>query len=405
MPAPPGAPEAWRPRSRPIAPPPKPQSPHGTRQAGPRIVPAPDLPKGDIEVRLTAKDMRSIENQEVTLHVSKQSIERGNVDSVLTGTTDFRGVVRFPAQSTASDFLYKVSVGIDAAKYSTDQFQFRTADAGLRILLQIFPSTNELTGLLILSRSLFAIIPQDDLFAIDVLLRIENFSEMSWLPENVEFPLPEGFRALSIKDPDADARFEPADERGVKLAGTFSPGQHDLMFRFHLPTEGKSERNFSFLTAANMGSVRVILDSSPTMELKVVGFPAPEETRNQGGQRRLIAARDFVTEKTPPPEQIEIKISGIPTPAAGRSVAVGLAGLIALAGVAQSVGRRRSSGPARSQLTKEDLERASELLLEELINLEQAFEQGAIGRKTHEQARRQLLEAYARLGAEHQERN
>jgi hypothetical protein len=141
------------------------------------------------------------------------------------------------------------------------------------------------------------------------------------------------------------------------------------------------------------------------MELKVVGFPAPEETRNQGGQRRLIAARDFVTEKTPPPEQIEIKISGIPTPAAGRSVAVGLAGLIALAGVAQSVGRRRSSGPARSQLTKEDLERASELLLEELINLEQAFEQGAIGRKTHEQARRQLLEAYARLGAEHQERN
>jgi hypothetical protein len=191
----------------------------------------------------------------------------------------------------------------------------------------------------------------------------------------------------------------------VKLAGTFAPGQHDLMFRFHLPTEGQSERKFSFPTSLNVGSVRVILDSSPTMDLKVNGFPAPEETRNQAGQRRLIAARDFISEKTRAPEQIEIAISGIPTPAAGRSVAVGLAGLIALVGVAQSVGRRRSSGPVRSQLSKEDRERASELLLEELINLEQAFKQGAIGRKTHEQARRQLLEAYARLGAESHERS
>ena len=93
-----------------------------------------------------------------------------------------------------------------------------------------------------------------------------------------------------------------------------------------------------------------------------------------------------------------MNISGIPTPPAGRSVAVGLASLIAVAGFAQAAGRRSAKAP-RSNLSKEERERAGELLLEELIGLEQAFKQGAIGRKTHEQARRQLLEAFARLGA------
>jgi hypothetical protein len=76
---------------------------------------------------------------------------------------------------------------------------------------------------------------------------------------------------------------------------------------------------------------------------------------------------------------------------------VGLAAAIALAGIAQSFGRRRATTTLRSYLSKEDRQRASELLLEELISLEQAFQQGSIGRKTHEQARRQLLEAFARL--------
>jgi hypothetical protein len=110
-----------------------------------------------------------------------------------------------------------------------------------------------------------------------------------------------------------------------------------------------------------------------------------------------------VGEKVRAPDEIEVKISGIPTPAAGRSVAVGLAAAIALAGIAQSFTRRRSATPSRSDLSLEDRERASELLLEELISLEQTFQQGGIGRKTYEQARRQLLEAFARLRSDPEE--
>ena len=379
--------------------PPSVGSPHGVKkQSGPRIVAAPDLPKGEIEVRVAAKSLDNVGNQQVTLAVSKQSIERGNTDSTLTALTDASGVARFPEQGTETDYVYTVTVTAGAARYSTQEFQFREATTGLRVIVPIYPSTSELEGLLLLSRTAIAIIPQDNLFAVDVMWRIENFGEVSWLPENVVFPLPDGFEALNIRNPKAEARFEPAGDNGVKLAGTFSPGQHDLMFRFHLPTEGQSERSFSFPTTLNVGMVRVIMDSAPTMELKVDGFPAPDETRNPEGQRRLISGRDFLAEKTRAPEKVQINISGIPTPPAGRSVAVGLASLIALAGFAQAAGRRSAKAP-RSNLSKEERERAGELLLEELISLEQAFKQGAIGRKTHEQARRQLLEAFARLGA------
>jgi hypothetical protein len=377
-----------------------PVNPHGAKKPGPKIIPAPDLPSGDIEIRLISSkldDVSNIANQEVTLLVSKQSIERGNTDTTVTARTDERGVARFSGQPTESDHIYDAQIAVGPARYSTGQFQFRKNDTGLRAIVPIYESTSSLDGLLLLTRTLIAIVPQDNMFVVDVLLRVENYGEVSWLPENVVFPLPTGFKALNIRDPKADGHFEPSGDDGVKLVGTLAPGQHDLMFRFHLPTEGESNRSFKWATSLNTGMVRVILESSPTMRLSIPGFPEPEESRNQEGQRRLIAGRDFIGEKVRAPDSIEIKISGIPTPAAGRSVAVGLAAVLALGGIAQGVGRRRSTVSLRPELSKEDRERASELLLEELISLEQAFQQGAIGRKTHEQARRQLLEAFARL--------
>lgn len=396
-PAPPNPAAARAARPRPGGGTPVPNNPHGVKRQGPQIFPAPELPAGDIEVRLTSKTLEGIDNQEVILIDSKQSIERGNVDTQLVGRTDLRGVVHFSGQATETDHVYDVLVTINGARYSTGQFQFRKQDAGLRVVLPVYESSSSLDGLLLLTRSLIVMVPQDDLFVVDVLLRVENYGEVAWLPDNVTFRLPDGFKALTVKDPKADARFEANGDDGVKLVGTLTPGQHDLMFRYHLPTDGKSEKTFRYPTTLNTGMVRVILESSPTMKLEVAGFPDAEESRNNEGQRRLMTGRDFVTDKVHAPEDIEVKISGIPTPPPGKMVAVGLAAALALGGIAQTLGRRRSAASLRSDLSKEDRERAGELLLEELIGLEQAFAQGAIGRKTHEQAKRQLLEAYARL--------
>lgn len=376
-------------------------NPHssGPKTTQPRVLPAKDLAKGDIEVRLSTRDMELLEGQKVTLAITKQSIAKGNSETSLEETTSQSGIVLFPAQQTQTDYSYKVTAAIGDARYSSPSFQFQSTDTGLRVLVPVFKASSDLNSLLILSRSLYAIIPQDNVFMVDVLWRIENYSEVSWLPDGTSFPLPAGAKALTIREAEGDGRFEAAGDTGIKLAGTFSPGQHDLLARFQLPADGKAVRDIAFPTAVHLGTLRVLLDSSPTMSLKVEGCGDPEETRNQDGQRRLIVSRDFLNEKTRAPDKIEVRIAGIPTPATGRPVAVALASVIALAGLVQSVGRRRSTSTARTLLSREDRERASELLLEELIRLEQAFKQGDIGRKTHDQARRQLLEAYARLGA------
>lgn len=379
-------------------------NPHGNRQTMARVIPAPDLEPGEIEVRLTANDANLLDNQEIKLAISKQSIEKGNTSSEASERTNLGGVARFRGQETATDFVYTITANVDGAQYSAPQFQFRAATNGMRVLLPVYKSTSDYSQMVLISRALLAIIPQDNLFAVDMLWRIENYSDTAWVPDpadkNLRFELPDGATALQIrKDQGGDARFEDGGNGVLLLGGTFAPGQHDLMLRFHLDADNRSTRTITVPTGVNMVSARILLDSAPGMEMKIDGFQAPQETRNQDGQRRLIASRDFLGEKIRAPAELQVQISGIPTPAAGRTFAVGLAGLIAAGGLVFSMGRFKARTPSRSQLSKEDRERAGELLLEELIRLEQAFKQGEIGRKTHETAKRQLLEAYARLGA------
>lgn len=402
-----GAPGLQRPQPRPSATAPATAqhmiNPHGNRQQAARMVPAPDLAPGEIEVRLASNETNLIDNQEIKLSVTKQSIAQGNSSSEVKDKTNIGGVVRFQNQSTETDHVYTVTANVAGAQYSSPQFQFRAGGGGMRVLLPVYKASSDVNGILILSRALVAIIPQDNLFSIDFLWRIENYSDTAWVPDKgdqqARLVLPEGAKAITIReDQGGDARFEKDGDNAIRLAGTFAPGQHDLMMRFHLDQTGDSSRNLSFPSGVHLGSMRVLLDSAPGMNLRVEGFSDPQETRNQDGQRRLIASRDFLGEKVRAPDRVEVHITGIPTPAAGKNIAVSIAGVIALGGLAASIGRFRSRAPARSQLSKEDRDRASELLLEELIRLEQAFKHGEIGRKTHEAAKRQLLEAYARLG-------
>jgi hypothetical protein len=267
----------------------------------------------------------------------------------------------------------------------------------MRVTLPIYPATHDFSQVMLVSRGQMAMIPQDDMFVVDVAWRFENYSDVSWVPKDVTFPLPEGFEALTVKEVAASGNFETDGDAGAKLVGTFPPGKHDLMFRFHLPTDGMASRTFDFPSGLNVAWMRVILESSPSMALKVEGLPAPEDSRNRDGQRMLVIVKDFLADQERPPQRFRVSITGIPTPPAGRLVAVSMAALIALGGLAFGL-RRHTTVSARSQLSKEDRERAGELLLSELIELEQAFQQGGIGRRMYDRTRRQLLEAFARLG-------
>jgi hypothetical protein len=333
----------------------------------------------------------------VTLKILHESIERGNSEETRTATTDDQGIARFEGLGTETDYQYEATLSEGPANYLSGQFGFSPKGGGVRVFLPIFPVTQNLNEAIILSRALLVVVPRDETFSFEVLWRVENYGQKTWVPDNVTFKMPPGFKALQAEDMKGDGRFVASGDDSIKLEGTFPPGKHDLMFRFQLPNEGKSSLSIAFPTSLHVGFFKVMVDVSPTMTLKVQGFSEPEETRNREGQKRLVTGRDFLGEKIQAPPEVQIDIAGIPTPSKGRTVAAGIAAAIMLAGLGSSISLRRRGAP-RNALTPEDLQRAEELLLGELIELEQAFARGTIGRKMRDRTHQQLLEAFARLG-------
>lgn len=376
------------------------ENPHGTSSARPRAVSAMDLEPGEIEIQLLSKELDELGGRKVVLHIKKVSIADGDNETQLEALTNPNGVARFKDLQVTTDYLYRIESTEGPATYNVPEFQFRAGRGGTRVTLPIAPATTDLGSLVLMSRGLMAVIPSENKFVVDVMWRIENYSKSSWVPKDVVFALPEGFSALTFKEKGNVPRFDRSGDDAVQLMGTFGPGRHDLMFRFYLSTDQEASKTFSFPAKINLGSFRVLLESGPNMDLTVDGFPKPEESRNRKGQRRLVASRDFMEEKSAAPATIDVTISGIPTPPPGRGFAVGLAGALALLGLGQTLQRRRRRASAASQLTHEDVEKASELILSELVELEQAFEKKEIGRKLHDGTRRQLIEAYARLHSE-----
>jgi hypothetical protein len=109
------------------------------------------------------------------------------------------GVARFDDLGVETDFVYRVSVREGPGEYTSQDFQFPSGGkTGLRVTIPLYPASAELSGLVLLSRGLMSLSPEEDHFVIDVRWRIENYSDVSWVPQDVSLTLPEDFEALDI---------------------------------------------------------------------------------------------------------------------------------------------------------------------------------------------------------------
>lgn len=354
--------------------------------------------RGSIEARILPIGRDTAEGIEVRLKQYTLSIEQGDTEAEVTAATNAGGIATFSEQATDTAHQYEVIVSEGPATYSSGKFSFGN-EGGMQILLPVFPATNDIRQIMALSRMALIVTPRSDVFSVEGQAVIQNFSQTTWVPESAVFPLPEGAKAFTAQK-EGQARIE-AHEEGFRLVGTFGPGRHFLGFRFQLPNDGDSREVFSFPTLPNMAEARVFVDSAPSMTISVEGLPEAREGVNREGHRQLIASRDFMKEKMRPPPSLEISIEGIPSRSSGRYWSSAIAGGILLFGFA-SVMRQRRRGAAsfRSELSSDELSQANKLLLDELVALERAFEQGAIGRKVRESTRQQLLDALARLSSE-----
>lgn len=384
--------------------PPLPASPHGTQRAPgdhtrsiPRDMsaPAPDLPIGTIEAIIVDGEEKPIVGQQVQLAVLFQSVTEGEARSEKFAKTDTLGRVRFENLSNKSGYSYRVGLKSGVAEHTSPTLAL-PEDMGFRVRLHVFPITEDIGNAYVGVRGITYVEARDELFQFQVMYRVFNLGAITWVPRGVRLSLPAGSKAFAADKSMSDVRFESDGDNGAVLRGTFTPGQHDVSFRFQVEKDRVESAYFTLGTLPHTYEMRVIAAASAAMKLDVAGFEAPQVDQTQNGQRVLVTRRLYsATDRDA--KTYSIGLHGLPVPGPGRWIAALIAALLAASGFGAAWGYLNFDAPGRLK-RDEELVTARELILAELVEVEQARRAGELGPRAHSDARRLLVDALARLG-------
>jgi|GEM_PF-612995 len=348
----------------------------------------PTLPAGTLEIHIADPSGKPIPNTAVTLGVLYNSVAKGESRKRLSLTTNAIGVAKVDNLETGSTVAYRPMVISDGATFSA--MPFRMPDrGGMRAVLHVYPVVEAIEQALVVSQSVIYAEVKDDRVQVQQMFKIYNFGKNAWVPKDLVVPLPENFTAFTTQQGMSDVGVEAVPNKGVRIHGTFGPGQHMLEFRWQLPYAGEAEVRFDVGMAPHMAASRVIAPASKDMTLEVPGFPPPQSTSDGMGQRALITEAQLRKED-PTLKAVSVVIRGLPTEGPGKLIATALAAGGILFGLV--LGAQKPSSRDRKN------ERAR--LLAEIEELERAHLAGDVGPKTYEKARRELLDELARTFAE-----
>lgn len=349
----------------------------------------PTLPKGSIEIHINDPAGNPMPKTDVTLGVIYNSVAKGESRKRLSKQTDELGKTRFTDLDSGSGVAYRVMVLKDDATFSATPFQLG-ARSGMRVLLHVYPVSKDITQTLVVSQLMMYSEVKDDRIQVQQAFKIYNFGRNAWVPpKDFVIPLPPEFTAFTTQQGMTDVAVEAVPKQGVRLKGTFTPGQHVVEFRWQLPYAGEAEVKFDVGVMPNLAASRIIAPASKGMTLDVGGFDPPRASTDGMGQRALVAEKQWRREDTPV-KSIPIALRGLPTEGPGKVIAT----FLALCGVIAGVVLGSKKAPARDSKG----ERAQ--LLDSLEALEAGHREGSIGPKTYERARREIIDGVARTFAE-----
>lgn len=352
----------------------------------------PSLPRGTLAVQVLDREGRPLASTPVTIGVLYNSVAKGESRKHVTATTNDEGVARLDDLETGSAVAYRPMVLSDGATFSAMPFRLPD-ESGMRAVLHVYPVVSDLDAALIVSQSMIYVEVKDDRVQVQQAFRIYNFGKSAWVPKDLLVPLPEDFTAFTSQQGMSDVGVEAVAKKGVRLRGTFGPGQHLLEFRWQLPYSGAPSVRFDVGMAPHVAAARVLTPASRDMKLEVPGFPRPEATSDGMGQRMLLTERQ-VRREDPSLSKIEVIIKDLPTEGPGKILATALAGAGVLAGIV--LGAKRAGS--------RDRERERRRILSDIEELERARSHGDLGPKTYERARQDLLDELARTYAEEEPR-
>lgn len=345
----------------------------------------PTLPAGTIAVHIADADGRPMGHTEVTLGILHNSVAKGESRKRIVAVTDGTGRAVFDKQETGSGVAYRAMVLRDGATFSAPPFVLN-AKIGSRAVLHVYPVETDIEKTLVVMQAITYTEVKDDRVQVQQAYKIYNFGKNAWLPPpDLVVPLPPKFTAFTAQQGMTDVGVDAVPGKGLKIRGTFAPGQHVLEFRWQLPYGGESDVRFDVGMPPHMAAARIMSPASKNMTLEVPGFPSPQPTNDGQGQRVLITEMQLKREDKAM-KTVSVAIGGLPTTGPGRWIA----SLLAFSGLAYGV-VLGSQKPKKGDRQKE-----RERLLADLEALERAHASGDVGPKTYERARRELVDEIAR---------
>ncbi|AKU96782.1 hypothetical protein AKJ09_03446 [Labilithrix luteola] len=348
----------------------------------------PTIPPGRITVHVVDANGQPIPRAEVTLGILHNTVAQGESRKRVTGAANDQGDATFDHLESGSGIAYRAMVLKDGATFSVPPFRL-TPKSGARALLHVYPVVNDIAQTMIVTQSMLYTEVKDDRIQVQEAFKIYNFGRNAWVPSNVEIPLPPGYTAFTSQQGMTDVGVDAVPDRGIRLRGTFSPGQHVIEFRWQLPYAGESEVRFDVGMSPNLAASRVIAPAARSMKLEVSGFPQAQASADGQGQRALVTERQFRREE-PPVKNLTVVLSGLPTEGNGKVLATLLAFGAVVVGLVLGTRKPIAHDPKAER----------ERLLLELEALEKGRAAGDIGPKTYERARRELMDDLARTFAE-----
>jgi len=342
--------------------------------------PVNDLPNGTVSVRLIRGQLsNNITDFPVELHVGSE---------VRTGKTDDGGRAEFgklPAGST----LKAVAV-VDGERLESQEFP-APAQGGIRLMLVATdknaapatePSAPAVTGQVVLgSQSRIIVEPADETVAVYYLLDIVNNARVPVNPSTLfAFDMPAGATGTTILE-GSSSLAKAADSR-VQVAGPFPPGRTVVQAAAqYANTSGTLELTQRF--PANLEQLSVIVRKVGDTKLSSPQLATQQDMNTQG--ETFIAAGGGSVQAGQP---ITLTIDNLPHhSAAPRWIALALAGLILVVGVAMS---RATDEPAALAIERKRLIAKRERLFADFVRLEQERRSGKVAESRYV-ARREAL--------------
>jgi hypothetical protein len=344
----------------------------------------PTIPAGSISAHISDAEGRPLPRTEVTLGILYNSVAKGESRKRVVSMTDDTGRARFDKLDTGSGVAYRVMVLRDGATFSAPPFVLN-AKIGSRAVLHVYPVESDIDKTLVVAQAITYTEVKDDRVQIQQAYKIYNFGRNAWIPpSDLVIPLPPKFTAFSTQQGMTDVGVDAVQGKGIKIRGTFGPGQHVIEFRWQLPYGGEPEVRFDVGMPPHMAAARVMTPASRDMLLEVPGFPSPQPQTDGQGQRILITELQLKREDKPV-TSVTVAVRGLPTTGPGRWIAT----FLAFGGLAYGVvlGAKK---PAKGDRKKE-----RGRLLDDLEALERTHAAGDVGPKTYERARRDLIDEIA----------